>query len=417
MSVSLFIARHLPLRTSRTGGGIGIIVSITGIALSVIVMIVSIAVMSGFRSEIRQKVIGFDSQISIGVKATDNGDSLSSILLSRNDLAPAINVLPPDATYSLTVRQPVIIKTPDNFSGSVIKGVGHDYDWSFIGANLVEGDIPDYGADSTLYHIVVSRALSRALSLELGQKVDSYFLGDGAYRVRRLKIAGIYDTHFSEYDRNTIFGSLSMLQQVAEVPDSCATIAEINGLPDDKAIDRAEEAITIAYLEEIYSGRSQRHYAVLNIHKSAAIFFNWLALLDTNVKVILTLMSLLTLLTLVSSLFILILRRVNMIGVLKALGASNRQIRTTFIIMAVRILGWGLLLGNVIGIGLLYIQKSTGIVPLNPEAYYLDNVPVEINWVSILMLNIAVIVMAFIVLLLPSAVISTIPPSRAINYE
>lgn len=417
MSVSLFIARHLPLRTSRSGGGTGIIVSIAGIALSIVVMIVSIAVMSGFRSEIRQKVIGFDSQISIGVKAPTAGDSLSSILISHNDLTPAINALPPTATFTLTVRQPAIVKTPDNFSGSVIKGVGADYDWSFINSNLVEGAIPDYSADSTLYHIVVSRALSRALSLELGQKVDTYFLGSGAYRVRRLKIAGIYDTHFSEYDRNTIFGSLSMLQQVAEVPDSCATIAEINGLPDDESIDRAEEAITAAYLEEIYTGRSQRHYAVLNIHKSAAIFFNWLALLDTNVKVILTLMSLLTLLTLVSSLFILILRRVNMIGILKALGASNRQIRTTFIIMTVRILGWGLLLGNAVGIGLLYIQKATGIVPLNPEAYYLDHVPVEINWVSIIVLNAAVIAMSFIVLLLPSAIISTIPPSRAINYE
>lgn len=208
-----------------------------------------------------------------------------------------------------------------------------------------------------------------------------------------------------------------MLQRVADVPDSCATMIEINGLPDDDAIDNAEHTIISTYLDQLYTGKTQRHYTVLNIHKTAALFFNWLALLDTNVKVILTLMSLLTLLTLVSSLFILILRRVNMIGVLKALGASNRQIRSIFIIMSVRILIRGLIIGNIVGLGLLYIQRATGIIPLNPDAYYLDHVPVEIQWSVILALNVAIIVLSLFMLLLPSAIITTIPPSKAIRYE
>jgi len=415
MSVTFFIARHLPLKATRHDSSTGIVIAIAGIALSVIVMLISIAVMTGFHAEIRQKVIGFDSQLSIGL--TPGSDPEASILVSSDDIAPLRETLPESVTFTLSGRQPAIVKTPDNFSGSVIKGVDKDYDWSFIRSNLVEGVVPDYAADSTLYHIVISRTLARSLSLELGQKADTYFLGDGAYRIRRLKIAGIYDTHFSEYDRNMIFGSLGMLQQVADVPDSCATMIEINGLPDDEAIDQAEQIVTATYLDQLFTGKTGRHYTVLNIHKTAALFFNWLALLDTNVKVILTLMSLLTLLTLVSSLFILILRRVNMIGILKALGASNRQIRTVFIIMSVRILAWGLLAGNVIGIGLLYLQQATGLVPLNPDAYYLDHVPVVIDWGTIILLNAGIIILSMLVLLLPSAIISTIPPSKAIRYE
>ena len=292
MSVSFFIARHLPLKSTRRDSSTGLIIAIAGIALSVTVMLISIAVMSGFRSEIRQKVIGFDSQLSIGL--TPDTDPDSPILLSYDDISPLREMLPSNVKYALTGRQPAILKTTDNFSGSVIKGVDRNYDWSFIKSNLVEGTVPDYSADSTEYHIVVSRTLARALSLEPGQKIDTYFLGDGAYRIRRLKIAGIYDTHFSEYDRNMIFGSLLMLQRVADVPDSCATMIEINGLPDDDAIDNAEHTIISTYLDQLYTGKTQRHYTVLNIHKTAALFFNWLALLDTNVKVILTLMSLLT---------------------------------------------------------------------------------------------------------------------------
>ncbi|MBD5322913.1 MAG: ABC transporter permease [Bacteroides sp.] len=415
MSVPFFIARRMSLRTSQRGGSTGLIVAVTGITLSVVVMIVSVAVMTGFRDEIRNKVIGFDSQISIAPKATDN--TAASILLSRADLAPIDSILPESAGYTLTARQPAILKTPDNFTGSIIKGVDKDYDWTFIKSNLVDGTIPDYNSDSTIYHIVLSRAIAESLSLSTGEKIDTYFLGSGAYKVRRLKIAGIYDTHFDEYDRNTIFGSLQMLRRIADVPDSCATIAEINGLPDDESIDRTEEAISGAFLDEIYSGRTERHYNVVSIHRLAALYFNWLALLDTNVKVILSLMSLLTVLTLVSSLFILILRRVNTIGILKALGASNRQIRTTFIIMSVRILTRGLITGNLIGIGLLYLQKSTHIVPLNPEAYYLNHVPVVIDWGTIASLNAGIILLSLAVLLLPSAIIATIPPSRAINYE
>lgn len=421
MSLPFFLAGRLPLNSSSTdgnrhGGNHGIVVAIGGIALSIVVMIVSISVMMGFRKAIRDKVIGFESQLVIGTKNTDNSSDISP-LISRSDVEPILDVLPDDITLSLTVKQPAILKTPDNFTGAIFKGVDSTYDWNFISQSLIDGVIPDYRADSTLYHVVVSRSLAGMLDLSLGDRVDSYFLGTGAYKARRLKIAGIFDTHFSEYDRNMIFGSLSMLQRMIDVPDSCATIVEINGLRTDEAIDAAEDAVNAAYLDMLFAGKTDRHYTVLSIHKTAAVFFNWLELLDTNVKVILVLMSLLTALTLISSLFILILRRVGMIGILKALGASNKMVRTTFVILTCRILAWGLLIGNILGIGLAYIQSAFHLIPMDPDAYYLDHVPVLIDWEAIVVLNIAVVVMALAVLLLPSAIIATISPSRSIRYE
>nr|WP_304959397.1 FtsX-like permease family protein [uncultured Duncaniella sp.] len=151
--------------------------------------------------------------------------------------------------------------------------------------------------------------------------------------------------------------------------------------------------------------------------ESAALYFNWLALLDTNVAVILTLMAILASLTLVSSLFILVLRRVGTIGILKALGARNRLVRQTFVLLTLKLLAIGLAAGNAVALGLILIQKTTGIVPLDPEAYYLDHVPVEISWTSVAILNGATALIAFCVLLLPSAIIATIKPARVINYE
>lgn len=425
MSFPLFLARRLPLSTSASTpqgqsklGHRGITVAVTGITLSVAVMIVSICVMTGFSSAIRDKIAGFEPQIAIGISPSSDGEV--STLISVTDIRPAMAVLPEDARVSMTIKQPVILKTPDNFSGAVIKGVDNSYDWSFLSENLVEGVIPDYtSSDTTLYHVVASGMLVSSLGLGLGDKVDSYFLGDDAYRTRRLKIAGIYDTHFSDYDKSFIFSSIGMLQAVAGVADSCGTVAEINSqlLTDPEDAERAAELVNAAYIERLVRGESDRHFTVLSVNRTAVTFFSWLQLLDTNVEVILVIMSVLTALTLVSSLFILILRHVATIGLLKALGASNRQIRSSFMILTCRILLRGLLLGNVLGLALVSLQARYHFLPLDPEAYYLDHVPVEISAGYLLLLNAAVIVLASVVLLLPSAIISTISPARSMRYD
>lgn len=415
MTLALFIARRLSLRSASGKTQSGIVIAVTGIALSVVVMLLSIAVMMGFKNEIRHKIMGFDSQITISLRNSSDGPEGS--LVNIDDLASALETLPQNATTTLTIRQPVILKTPADFTGAIVKGMARNHNWDFVRENLVAGVIPDFNADSTIYHTVISNSLAQKLNVSCGDKIDAYFLGGDNYRTRRLKIAGIYDTHFSEYDNAFIFASLPMLSALAGIDERLGTVVEINGLSSDEEISRATDNLTASLMEDLYTGRSDKLYAVTDVHSSAALYFNWLALLDTNVVVILTIMSLLTCLTLVSSLFILILRRVNMIGILKALGASDALIRRAFVWLTLRLLACGLQIGNAIAVGIIIIQSSTGFIPLDPEAYYLDHVPMELNLTALLILNTGIIIVSALVLILPSAIITTIPPSRVINYD
>lgn len=414
MSLAIFIANRLSLRSPAGKMQSGIVIAITGIALSVVVMLISIAVMMGFKEEIRQKIMGFDAQLSISVYSPDDS---KVPLVDINDVRPVLEMLPEKATTVLAIRQPVILKTPADFTGAIVKGIGRDYDWEFIRQNLIEGEIPDFKADSTLYHVIISRNLARDLSVKLGEKIDAFFLGGDSYRTRRLKVAAIYDTHFSEYDDNYIFSTLPMLSALAGVGENLGTQIEIHGLGSDKEIAECAEQLSAGLLEKLYTGRTPTFYTVTDVHTSAALYFNWLALLDTNVIVILTLMSLLTCLTLVSSLYILILRRVNMIGILKALGAPDSLIRRSFVYLTMRILVAGLVIGNLIGVCVILVQDATGVIPLNPEAYYLDHVPMLLSVPALIILNLSVIVVAALVLILPSTIITTIPPSKVIKYD
>lgn len=416
MSLPYFLARRLSLRSSSGGSQTGIVIAVTGISLAIVVMLISIAVMLGFKHEVRQKIMGFDAQVT--VSPLESNGQQSTPLLDSDSLAAAVTSLPPEATATMSIRQPAIIKTPQNFSGAVIKGMDTGFDWKFIRDNLVEGVVPDYQADSTLYHVVISHAIASDLNLALGDKFDAYFLGNNtSYRTRRLKIAGIYDTHFSEYDKHFIFSTLPMLQQLGNLKEGQGTVLEISGLSSDEQIDLVQSLLVEKLSDELYSGKTSKIYSVSNIHESAAMYYNWLALLDTNVVVILVLMALLGMLTLVSSLFILVLRRVTMIGILKALGATDRQIRTTFVILTFKILLSGLIIGNAVGLAVIAAQQQFKLLPLNPDAYYLDHVPVMLDLPSVLLLNTAVTALSFLILILPSAIITTIPPSKAICYE
>lgn len=414
MSLAIFIANRLSLRSPSGKMQSGIVIAVSGIALSVVVMLISIAVMMGFKEEIRQKIMGFDAQLSISVYSPDDS---KVPLVDINDVRPVLEMLPEKATTVLAIRQPVILKTPADFTGAIVKGISRDYDWEFIRQNLIEGEIPDFKADSTLYHVIISRNLARDLSVGLGEKIDAFFLGGDSYRTRRLKVAAIYDTHFSEYDDNYIFSTLPMLSALAGVGENLGTQIEIHGLGSDKEIAECAEQLSAGLLEKLYTGRTPTFYTVTDVHTSAALYFNWLALLDTNVIVILTLMSLLTCLTLVSSLYILVLRRVNMIGILKALGAPDSLIRRSFVYLTMRILVAGLVIGNLIGVCVILVQDATGVIPLNPEAYYLDHVPMLLSVLALIVLNLSVIVVAALVLILPSAIITTIPPSKVIKYD
>ena len=406
MSLALFIASRLSLRSTTGKLPSGLVIAVTGIALSVIVMLISISVMMGFKQEIRHKIMGFDAQLTVSAHS-GNADGRPS-LVNIEEIRPSLEFLPSGASASLIIHQPAILKTPTSFTGAMVKGMDHDYDWKFIKENLVQGVVPDYSADSTLYHIVISTSLARDLSVKIG---------DHAYRNPRLKIAGLYDTHFSEYDESYVFGTMPMLAALANLKENYGTQLEIYGLGSDSEIATCARHLSSNLMDDLYTGRTTTLYSVTDVHSTAALYFNSLSLLDTNVVVILSLMSLLTCLTLVSSLYILILRRVNMIGIIKALGAKDSLIRRSFVYLTMRILTMGLLIGNFVGIGIILLQESTGIIPLNPEAYYLDHVPMTLSLPALLILNAGIITVSFLVLIIPSAIITTIPPSRVIKYD
>lgn len=363
--------------------------------------------------------MGFDAQLTVVAQKTYGNDSVDGTVVKLTPQLRSLiqSALPEGAKLSLVSRRPGILKTDSAFAGIVVKGLASDDNSPFMRSNIVAGVMPDYAVDSTMYHVVISATAASRLGLASGDRVNAYFFNGDVPRARRLTVAGIYDTHFGEYDALYAFGSLEMLQRLNGEDADCGSAIEISGLPDDDAIDRVGRELADALLQGLYLGSIDTLYTVENVHDTAALYFNWLALLDTNVVVILILMALVSGFTLVSSLFIIILERVGMIGILKAIGAGNRMIERTFIIVAERLVARGLVIGNIVGLGVVFIQRAWHLLPLDPEAYYLDYVPVEINWWWVAGLNVAVVVIAALVLILPSRIIATLSPASSMRYE
>lgn len=418
MNVELFIARRIRLKDTRSrSASPSVLIAVSGIALAVAVMILSICIVLGFKHEIRDKVMGFDAHLTIS--ATDGyGDGASRDLV---DCSPALLTVIrselPDASVSVTLDQPGILKTSDDFMGVVVRGISPDGDWSFVHGNIIDGALPDYrSADSLRNSVVISAPMASALRLAVGDKVHAYFFTDNNVRARRLTVAGIYDTHFSDYDNIYLFASADLTRSLNGATSSEGSRIELR-LPSVDDIDAATATLQQALADACYAGALDKLYTVDNVYHTGMMYFNWIALLDTNVIVILVLMSLVSGFTLISCLFIIILERVNMIGILKAIGAANSQVRRTFIYVAERIVIRGLLIGNLIALAVVLVQSRFHLLPLDPAAYYLSYVPVEIDWWRILLLNVGVVVLSAAMLVLPSQLISRISPARSIRFE
>lgn len=422
-SVAIYVARRLNLTGGGNGNaGPGVVIAVAGIALAVTVMLLSIAIMRGFKNEIRAKVTGFESQITLSQASPDGdiGGDISNDLgrISMSDtLKLVIDASISDAEVTLAIVRPGVIKTSEDFAGVIFRADDGGAASRFVGNHVIAGSMPGYQTDSLVNSIVLSRRVADRLDLSVGDKADAYFFVDGNMKARRLNVAAIYETHFGDYDEVYVVSSPSMLRRLDRLDCNMGTRIEINGLATDEDIEPAARLLQQNLLEAYYDGTIAEVYQVDNVNHRGALYLNWLSLLDTNVTVILALMGAVAAFTLISSLFIIILDRVNMIGILKALGATNMLIRRTFILVAERLVVKGLIIGNIVGLGLIAMQRFTHLIPLNPEAYYLDSVPVEINFSDIVILNIAVVVVAAIVLVLPSHIVAGISPSKSIRYD
>lgn len=421
MSLSSFIGSRLSFKQDSRSPSAGVVIAVTGIAISFTIMLLAVSVVNGFRDEIVNKLSGFHPQITILPPLPQNNEvsNIKPITLDdtlRNRIKAAI----PEAEIQLTISQPSMFKTDSTFQGIVIQGVAPGKSWDFIKSNLETGTVPS-AENSAAESVVISRMTADALHVKTGDKVLTHFFDGNSLRSRKLLITGIYNSHFKDFDNNLAFSPVKMLQGVYEIDSITASSISLNGMELQQVPAKAEYlyqsllAESMRDLEE--NGDSAGVYRVDNIYSQCAQYISWLNLLDTNVIVIIVLMAFVSAFTLISSLFIIILERVNMIGLFKAIGATNRQIRGIFIFMAQRLVVRGLLIGNLLSIGVILLQQHFHFLPLNPDAYYLNFVPMQLSPLPIIILNIAVIIIAYLILILPSQLISKISITKSIRYE
>lgn len=384
-----------------------------GVAIGLAVMLISVSVVLGFKHTIRDKVVGFGNHITVGNFQTVHGGENVPIAMSDSMLKVLHKTWGVKHVQRYAMTQG-ILKTDDNFLGVSFKGIAQEYDTMFIHQNMVEGSIPQFSDESSKQKIVISKMIADQLGIHAGDRVFAYFINNNDVRVRRYTIAGVYQTNLTMFDRLTVFTDLySAVRLNAWEPDQVSG-AELL-LNDFRMIDEVEDVLVQKVNRT--TDRYGETYSSATIRNLFPAIFSWLDLLDLNVWIILALMICVAGFTTISGLLIIILERTNMIGLLKALGARNSAVRHTFLWFAVFIIGKGMLIGNILGIGFIVLQKYAGIVKLDPATYYVSTVPVEVNIPIFILINIVTLLISVFVLIAPSYIISRIHPAKSMRYE
>ena len=417
MNVALHIARRLGLKTGRTRRlSPGIVVGYVGVALAITIMLLSMFVVNGFKKDIREKLLGFNAPITILAPENVEHPAYTAGIRLTDTLQNTIKSAIPNSTTALTINQPAIFKTDNDFQGIVLKGIQPGA-WDFFSQNIIDGSIPSIEDETGDNSVVISASTAKKLGIKTGDRLTTHFLENNNLRTRKLTVTGIFETHFHEFDNTFAATPLPLLQNLNHVDSLTATSIEVRGIPFESISENAEKLNRQLLNEAIANPRSFSIAKVSTIENTCGQYLNWLDLLDTNVIVIVILMACVSGFTLISSLFIIILEHVNTIGLLKAIGATNGLIRRIFIYMAHRLVVGGIIVGNILAITLALIQKHYQILPLDPEAYYLNNVPIDFNWTTILIVDAAAILVAAIILILPSHLIARLSPATSLRYE
>lgn len=387
-------------------------IAIAGVAVGVAVMIVATAVALGFKDEITSKVIGFGSHIMI-VDATASPEQADAPVTITDSLSAAlkgVGNIRHTQTFSL---KPGIFKTENDFSGITLKGIGKNYDCGFIKAHIVEGRMPQFGTAAAANDIVISHSQAQALKLKCGDRVFAYFFDQGL-RTRRMRIAAVYRTDLSQFDNQLVFADLKTVSRLNAYADNQVSGFEIS-LNDFSKL--YETSMKVGKALSYYNIYHNTQYAAYNIKDLYPQIFSWLDLLNINITVILILMILVAGVTIVSGLLILILERTGTIAMLKAIGATNGLVRSTFIDLALMILTRGMLIGNAAGLLIAFAQKEFRLFSLDPSSYYIDTVPIEFSLPAILAINALTFVAATLALILPSHLASVVSPSKVLRFE
>lgn len=398
----LYFSQQGKERTSRPA----VRVALAGMIVGVVVMILTICIVVGFKQTITQKVAGFGAHIQVVSFDNNNTYDLQPIEVSDSMLTQ-LGSYEHVVAVAPFITKPGMLKTDSAFKGIVLKGT--DY-WDFFARNIVEGALP-----AKPQEVLISRVAANRLQLHVGEAITGYFVDESDVRARRFSISGIYDTGFLQFDDLFVLTPLETARRLQSW--NLNTYSGVEILIDDiKNLDETADEIYFAVVNKL-DENGYKAYFVETLQDQNPAIFSWLDLLDMNVVVIIVLMLLVAGFNIVSGLIILILDGIQLIGTLKALGADNRFVRRIFLIQAALLIGKGVLWGNIIGLALAALQYFGHVVPLEAATYYVDAVPIAFAWTWIIVLNALTIGLSLLILLLPSMIITKINPARVMHFE
>lgn len=414
MNLPLFLAKRMYKgeETDKNASRPAVLIAMTGIAIGLAVMIITVAIIVGFKQEIRNKIVGFSGHAQVSNLHSPN--SFESLpIMADDDLLSRISEHSQVSHLQRYATKVGMIKTDDAFQGMVLKGVGQEYDLSFLKTFLLAGEMPQFTDSVSSNQVLISKTIADKMQLAVGDKMDTYFVQENI-RARRLTIAGIYQTNFSAFDSQFLITDLHLVNRLNGWEKGQVSGIEVM-LHNYDQLGEASYILSDSFYNVTDSyGQS---LCVRNVEQINSHIFGWLEVLDVNIWVILVLMIGISGFTMISGLLIIIIERTSMIGVLKSLGANNTTIRHQFLWFAVFLVGKGMFWGNVVGLGFYAIQHWFHLFPLDPANYYMDCVPVSLSLWHILLLNGGTLLASVLILILPSYLITRIHPATSMRYE
>jgi lipoprotein-releasing system permease protein len=391
--------------TSQSSSAI-VKIAVAGIAIGMAVMLLSVGIVNGFQNEIQQKVIGFGSHLQISMYNTQNAVSEKPVERAQPFLDD-IRAEPTVKNVNVYAFKSGIIVANSEIKGIIAKGVDQDYDWDFFSKNLVDGSVFSIPDSNKSDSVVLSKYVMDKLKLELGEKITVIFIQDEKERKRRFVVGGVYESGMDQFDANMMLCDIRHVQKLNNwAPNQVAGFEVTLNEFDD-----------LGMLDEIISNHISWEFTTLKITDQFMEIFGWLELQDLNVVIILSLMVLVSGINMITALLVFILERTNMIGLLKALGATNGSLSKIFLYNAAYLILLGTFWGNLIGLSLGLLQKHFQILKLDKASYYIDHVPVLFEWDVILYINLGSVVISMLMLILPSMIVSRIDPVKTIRFN
>ena len=415
MNLPYFIAHRL-IRGRREGTSFSRpinVIAIIGIAMGLAVMILAVAILTGFKQQIREKVVGFGSHIQI-MNFDSNTSFETAPISDTQKFIPLIKQIPGIAHVEVFATKAGIIRTDEDIQGVVLKGIGSDFDWKYFSTNMVNGSVftvADTGHPDD--RVIISKKIANMLRLKTGDTFAMLFIQEPP-RMRKFTISGIYETSLEEFDKMYVYCDIGQIKRLNGWKNDQVSGFEVF-IKDFRKLDEMTSAVRDAIGYKIEEEDAK--FKVTNIRMKYPQIFDWLNFQDINVIIIILLMLIVAGFNMISGLLILILEKTNMIGVLKSLGAEDNTIRRVFLYQAAYLIGKGLFWGNLIGIGLAYLQLKTSVITLDPSSYYIKTVPVNLELSHILLLNAGTMAAIILMLLVPTQLISRITPVKAIRYD